>query len=71
MTSIDIIDMSDIPVRYPSGHVYHLYHNSAVADLSALLKDGKHASQRSNLKQIGENIWSLQSPVTDDRKSRR
>ena len=71
MTSIDIIDMSDIPVRYPSGHVYHLYHNSAVADLSALLKDGKPASQRSNLKQIGENIWSLQSPSTDDRKSRR
>ncbi|NNJ51434.1 MAG: alpha/beta hydrolase [Gammaproteobacteria bacterium] len=71
MIGIDIIDMSDIPVRYPSGHVYHLYHAGAVADLGALLKDGKPASQRNNLKQIGENIWSLQSPVADDRKSRR
>lgn len=59
------------PTRYPSGHVYHLYHDGAVADLSALLNDGMPASQRSNLKQIGENIWSLQSPGTDDAKSRR
>jgi len=71
MSSVDIIDMSDIPVRYPSGHVYHLYHNSAVADLSELLSNGKTTSQRRNLKRIGKNIWSLQSADIEAHESPR
>lgn len=61
LAGIDIIDMSDIPMRYPSGHVYHLYHNDAAADLSALLQENKSAAQRKNLKQTSKHIWSLQS----------
>ena len=61
LAGIDIIDMSDIPMRSPSGHVYHLYHNAAVADLSALLRHDHTAAERQNLKRNGENAWSLQS----------
>ena len=65
LTGIEIIDISDIPVRYPSGHVYHLYHDVVVNDLNQLLNEGKPASQRSNLKQTGENYWKLQLPAID------
>jgi esterase/lipase superfamily enzyme len=60
LTGVEIIDISDVDVRYPSGHVYHLYNNIAVDDLYELLKEGKSASQRSNLKQTDENYWHLQ-----------
>jgi len=64
LEGIEIIDLSDIPVRYPSGHVYHLYHDSVIDDLNQLLNEEKAASQRSNLKQIGENYWKLLLPVS-------
>ena len=66
LTGVEIIDVSDIPVRYPSGHVYHLYHKLVVSDLTQLLNNGKSASQRSNLEQTGKNYWRLQ-PGTDGR----
>lgn len=62
LAEIDIVDMSDMPMRYPSGHVYHLYHNAAIADLRILLQANKPAAQRKNLKQTGDNIWNLQPP---------
>ena len=65
LAGVEIIDISDVPVRYPSGHVYHLYHKTVVNDLSQLLNEDKPASQRSNLKQTGENYWRLQSPASD------
>ena len=65
LAGVGIIDLSDIPVRYPSGHVYHLYHDAVVNDLDQILNDGKPASQRSNLKQTGENYWQLQSPAVN------
>jgi esterase/lipase superfamily enzyme len=60
LTGVDIIDLSEIPVRYPSGHLYHLYNDIVASDLAQLLNNGKPASQRSNLKQTGENYWLLQ-----------
>ena len=65
LAGVEIIDISDVPVRYPSGHVYHLYHDTVIDDLSQLLNEGKPASQRSNLKQTGENYWRLQPPASD------
>jgi len=59
LTGVEIIDLSDIPVRYPSGHVYHLYHDFAIDDLTQLLIDGKPASTRSHLEQTGKNHWRL------------
>ena len=60
LRGVEIIDLSDIRVRYPSGHVYHLYHKLVINDLEQLLNDGKPASQRTNLKRVGENRWRLQ-----------
>jgi esterase/lipase superfamily enzyme len=66
LTGVDIIDLSEIPVRYPSGHVYHLYNDIVASDLAQLL-EGRPASQRSNLKQAGENYWLIQ-PATASRE---
>ena len=65
LTGINIIDVSDMPVRYPSGHVYHLYHKTVVNDLAQLLNEGIPPSQRSNLKQAGKNYWRLQSTMDE------
>ena len=65
LTGINIIDVSDMPVRYLSGHVYHLYHKTVVKDLAQLLNEGIPASQRSNLKQAGKNYWRLQPTVVE------
>jgi esterase/lipase superfamily enzyme len=60
LTGVDIIDVSEIPVRYPSGHLYHLYNNIVINDLAQLLNGDKPASQRSSLKRTSENHWLLQ-----------
>ncbi|MFA9421336.1 MAG: alpha/beta hydrolase [Gammaproteobacteria bacterium] len=66
LTGVDIIDLSEISVRSPSGHVYHLYNGMVASDLAQLLNSGKPASQRSNLKQTGENYWLLQPETTSE-----
>ena len=65
LKSIEVIDLSDIPVRAPSGHVYHLYQSIVTEDLDKLINQNKPAAQRRNLTQIGENLWRLQQPETD------
>ena len=60
LTDIEIIDLSDIPIRAPSGHVYHLYQSLVTEDLDQLINQNKPAAQRTNLKQVGENQWRLQ-----------
>ena len=68
LTGIEIIDISDNPIRSPTGHLYHLYHSVVSTDLDQLLNDGKSASQRDNLKQKGENYWLLQPLLNDKNK---
>ena len=65
LTDIDIIDLSDIPIRGPSGHVYHLYQSLVTEDLDQLINQNKPAAQRRNLKQSGENQWRLQQVEGD------
>ena len=60
LDGIEIIDVSDISVRAPSGHVYHLYNEVVIEDIAQLLNENKNASERINLKQTGNNYWSLQ-----------
>jgi esterase/lipase superfamily enzyme len=60
LTDIEIIDLSDIPIRAPSGHVYHLYQSLVTEDLDQLINQNQPAAQRTNLKQVGENHWRLQ-----------
>ena len=65
MHGVEIIDVSDVPVQSPSGHLYHLYNNNAVADLYRLLNENKSATDRSNLKHRGKNYWRLQPAKAD------
>ncbi len=69
ITGIEIIDITDNPMRSPSGHLYHLYDSVVSTDLDQLLNDGKTASQRDNLKQDGENYWLLQPLPNEKGKS--
>ena len=57
---VEIIDLSDIPARSPSGHVYHLNQDIVVEDLIQIINENKPAAQRRNLKRSGENQWRLQ-----------
>lgn len=57
---VEIIDLSDIPARSPSGHVYHLNQDIVVEDLIQIINENKPAEQRRNLKRSGENQWRLQ-----------
>ena len=65
LTDIEIIDISDMPISVPSGHLYHLYNNAVINDLSQLINENKIAAQRENLKNISDNHWRLQ-PVDSD-----
>ncbi|MDX2488056.1 MAG: alpha/beta hydrolase, partial [Gammaproteobacteria bacterium] len=74
LNGIEIIDISDVTVQYPSGHLYHLYNDEVVADLHQLLNENKPATARSNLKHSGENYWRLQpaidmAPTTTDKSA--
>ena len=60
LKGIEIIDLSDIPMRAPSGHVYHLNQDIVVEDLIQIINENKPAAQRRNLKQRGDNQWQLQ-----------
>lgn len=59
LAGIEIIDVSDISMRSPSGHLYHLHHDTVINDLKQLLKTNKLASKRNNLEQVSENYWRL------------
>ena len=60
LTDIEIIDLSDIPVRMPSGHVYHLYQRLVSEDLDQLINENKPAAQRRKLARVSNNRWRLQ-----------
>ena len=69
IAGVEIIDLSDIAVRYPSGHLYHLYNRAIADDLSQLINEGKQAPDRSNLTQTGANYWLLR-PTPPDSEER-
>ncbi len=57
--AVDIIDISDVAIRSPSGHVYHLHHYAVINDIAQLLNKNKRAEKRSNLEQVNQNYWKL------------
>lgn len=65
LTDIEIIDLSDMPITVPSGHLYHLYDNQVINDLSQLINENKPAAQRRDLKKISQNYWRLQQIDSD------
>ncbi|MEP2782831.1 MAG: alpha/beta hydrolase [Pseudoruegeria sp.] len=60
LKGVNVINLSDLPTRSPTGHLYHVYNDEVGADLDQLLNDGQQADMRSNLVRTGENTWSLQ-----------
>ncbi|MEM9392706.1 MAG: alpha/beta hydrolase [Pseudomonadota bacterium] len=64
-TDVEIIDVTDLPLRSPTGHLYHIYNPEVGADIDQLLSQGKRASERENLTKIGPNLWSLTRGATE------
>jgi esterase/lipase superfamily enzyme len=60
LSGVEVIDLSDLPVASPTGHLYHLYNAEIGHDLKQILSEGKSASERRNLVQVGDNLWKLQ-----------
>lgn len=65
LTGVEIIDVSDIPLRVPSGHLYHLYQDGVIDDLIQLIDENKPAAKRRNLQQLSEYQWRLQQAGTE------
>ena len=60
LEGVEVIDISDIPVRSPTGHLYHIYNPEVWDELDQLLNEGKGATERRNLVQRGPNLWALE-----------
>lgn len=59
LSGVEIVDLSELDTRSASGHVYHLYHDAVIEDLSELLHAGKTAAHRKRLRRAGANRWLL------------
>ncbi|SDZ45125.1 Alpha/beta hydrolase of unknown function [Jannaschia faecimaris] len=64
-TSVEVIDLSDLPSEGPTGHLYHIYSPTVGYDLRQLLNEGRRTSMRSGLVAQGSNLWHLRSPESD------
>jgi esterase/lipase superfamily enzyme len=62
LDGVEVIDLSDLPVRSPTGHLYHVYNEEVGADMDQLLNSRLSAAQRQNMLQVGPNLWRLQRP---------
>ncbi|WP_120501650.1 alpha/beta hydrolase [Roseovarius sp. EL26] len=60
LDGVEVIDLSALPVRSPTGHLYHVYNQEVGDDLNQIFNNGKRADERHNLVQIRDNVWSLQ-----------
>jgi len=58
---VEVIDISDLPVRSPTGHLYHIYSGEVGEDLRQLLVEGRRPPDRSRLVATGSNSWSLRA----------
>jgi esterase/lipase superfamily enzyme len=59
LDGVEVIDLSDLPVRSPTGHLYHVYNTEVGADLDQLLNGGLTAAARRNMVAAGPNLWRL------------
>ncbi|MFP7673826.1 alpha/beta hydrolase [Marivita sp. S0852] len=60
LAGVEVIDASDLHVRSPTGHLYHIYNPEVGDDLNQLLNQGLKADARRNLIRVGDNHWFLQ-----------
>ena len=59
LEGVEIVDISELPIDSASGHLYHIYGTQVGNDLDQLLNQGLGAAERTGLKQVGDNHWSL------------
>lgn len=62
LEGVEVIDLSDLQVRSPTGHLYHVYNVEVGADMDQLLNQHLPAAERQNMLQVGPNLWRLQRP---------
>jgi esterase/lipase superfamily enzyme len=62
LEGVEVIDLSDLQVRSPTGHLYHVYNVEVGADMDQLLNQRLPAAERQNMLQVGPNLWRLQRP---------
>lgn len=60
LEGVEVIDLSDLQVRSPTGHLYHVYNAEVGADMDQLLNQGLPAASRRNMQKVGPNLWRLQ-----------
>lgn len=60
LDGVEVIDLSALPVRSSSGHLYHIYNREVGTDLNQLFNEGLRADERRNLTPLGPNSWTLQ-----------
>jgi esterase/lipase superfamily enzyme len=60
LPGVEVIDVSGLPVRSASGHLYHIYNREVGEDLNQLLNLGLKANERRNLSRAGPGLWRLQ-----------
>ncbi|MEM6848013.1 MAG: alpha/beta hydrolase [Pseudomonadota bacterium] len=57
---VEVIDLSELDIEDPTGHLYHIYSPEFGADLNRLLNEDAHAGDREDLRQIGPNRWLME-----------
>ncbi|KAA3619200.1 MAG: alpha/beta fold hydrolase, partial [Proteobacteria bacterium] len=65
LRGVELVDVSPLPVRRVSGHLYHLYNRHAARDMSELLNDRLDAAGRSQPVRVDPtiaNLWRLPTP---------
>ena len=62
LSGVELIDVSALPLRRVSGHLYHLYNEAAVSDIRQLLIERLEAAQRSGPVRADPtlpNLWRI------------
>lgn len=62
LDGVEVIDLSDLQVRSPTGHLYHVYNVEVGADMDQVLNQRLPAAERQNMLQVEANLWRLQRP---------
>jgi esterase/lipase superfamily enzyme len=62
LEGVEVIDLSDLQLRSPTGHLYHVYNAEIGADMDQLLNQRLPAAERQGMLQVGPNLWRLQRP---------
>ncbi len=68
LEGVEVIDLSGIEDRDPTGHLYHIYNATLGDDLGQLLNDAKKAAARESLTSAGRNLWNLEAAEETDQE---